>query len=46
MTQKLRLKGSGFGAAGTGEHLNLQFVPTMPKADWGRCCRMTHSQLT
>jgi hypothetical protein len=34
VTQKLRLKGNGFGAAGTGEHLNLQFVPTMPKTDY------------
>ena len=34
VTQKLRLKGNGFGAAGTGEHLNLQFVPTMAKTDY------------
>jgi len=34
VTQKLRLKGNGFGAAGTGEHLNLQFVPAMLKADY------------
>ena len=34
VTQKLRLKGNGFGAAGTGEHLNLQFVPAMPKTDY------------
>ena len=34
VTQKLRLKGFGFGAAGTGEHLNLQFVPTMAKTDY------------
>ena len=34
VTQKLRLKGKGFGAAGTGEHLNLQFVPAMLKTDY------------
>jgi len=34
VTQKLRLKGFGFGAAGTGEHLNLQFVPAMAKTDY------------
>ena len=33
VTQKLRLKGKGFGFAG-GEHLNLQFVPAMPKTDY------------
>ena len=33
VTQKLRLKGKGFGFAG-GEYLNLQFVPAMPKTDY------------
>ena len=33
VTQKLRLKGNGAKAAGTGEHLNLCLVLAMPKTD-------------